>query len=65
MISFHDEGGFDDQDQARAKAGRELPDDACPTCGTIMRRVPGKCVSDADVVDCEASGRSALMDFLG
>ena len=26
----------------RAKRGRELPDDACPTCGTIMRSVRGK-----------------------
>jgi len=31
--------------QTKAKArrrGRELPDDACPTCGTIMRSVRGK-----------------------
>ena len=24
------------------KRGRELPDDACPTCGTIMRSIRGK-----------------------
>lgn len=24
--------------KARAKRGRELPDDACPTCGTMMRK---------------------------
>ncbi len=24
--------------KARAKRGRELPDDACPMCGTMMRR---------------------------
>lgn len=26
----------------RPRRGRELPDDACPTCGTIMRRVRGR-----------------------
>lgn len=28
--------------KARAKRGRELPDDACLTCGTTMRSVRGK-----------------------
>ena len=26
----------------KPRRGRELPDDACPTCGTIMRSVRGK-----------------------
>src|SRR5574341_1829058 len=28
--------------KARAKRGRELPDDACPTCGATMRNVRSK-----------------------